>query len=74
MPLPPHAKQAAPKASSPIRSSSSKHGVATPVYNMQTSNVVLVRRLKRKQPTPMKQFTRWLVENQTGTCLCLRRY
>ncbi|EPE08032.1 longevity-assurance protein [Ophiostoma piceae UAMH 11346] len=69
VPLPPHAKQAAPTASGSSSfngSSSTKNGVATPVYNMQTSNVVLVRRLKRKQTTPMKQFTRWLVENQTG--------
>lgn len=30
------------------------------------SNVVLVRRIKRKNVSPMEQFTGWLVNNQTG--------
>ena len=38
-----------------------------PLY-MQTSqsNVVLVRRLKRKDEGTWKQFARWFVENQIG--------
>lgn len=32
-----------------------------------SKNVVLVRRVKRKNLSPMEQFTGWLVKNQTGT-------
>ncbi|KAK4244211.1 TLC domain-containing protein [Corynascus novoguineensis] len=37
-----------------------------PLYKQANSNVVLVRRLKRKNEGPMKQLTRWFVNNQIG--------
>ena len=50
-----------------------KNGIPTanmngPLY-MQTSgsNVVLVRRLKRKEEGTWKSIARWFVENQIGT-------
>ena len=38
-----------------------------PLYRQASSNVVLVRRIKRKGESPLRQFTRWFVDNQTGT-------
>jgi hypothetical protein len=37
------------------------------VKKIKENNVVLVRRLKRKNEGPLKQFTRWFVDNQIGT-------
>ncbi|KAL2269287.1 hypothetical protein VTJ83DRAFT_1471 [Remersonia thermophila] len=37
-----------------------------PLYQQPNSNVVLVRRVKRKNESPMKQLTRWFVDNQIG--------
>ncbi|CAK7203635.1 Sphingosine N-acyltransferase lag1 [Sporothrix eucalyptigena] len=65
VPLPPHLKRAASR-----KSSGSNNAAATtrptPAYNMQSSSNAVHLRRKRKQDTPMKQFTRWLVNNQTG--------
>lgn len=70
VPLPPHLKRAAnskPAASSSSKTSSkANNGTPTPAYKVQTSSNALPLRRKRKQETPMKQFTRWLVNNQTG--------
>lgn len=38
-----------------------------PLYMQASNNVVIVRRLKRKGEGPMKQLSRWFVENQIGT-------
>jgi very-long-chain ceramide synthase len=38
-----------------------------PLYKQANSNVVLVRRVKRKNEGPLKQLTRWFVNNQIGT-------
>lgn len=38
-----------------------------PLYMQRNENIVLVRRVKRKGEGPMKQLTRWFVENQIGT-------
>jgi very-long-chain ceramide synthase len=47
-------------------SSSSMNG---PLYMQSSgSNVVLVRRLKRKEEGTGKQLMRWAVENQIGVC------
>lgn len=52
-----------------------KTGHSTPNMNgplyMQTSgsNIVLVRRLKRKEESTWKHLARWFVENQIGTFL-----
>jgi acyl-CoA-dependent ceramide synthase len=37
-----------------------------PLYKQADSNVVLVRRPKRRNEGPMKQLTRWFVDNQIG--------
>jgi acyl-CoA-dependent ceramide synthase len=37
-----------------------------PLYKQGNSNVVLVRRPKRKEEGPMKQLARWFVDNQIG--------
>ncbi|KAL1859514.1 hypothetical protein VTK73DRAFT_7589 [Phialemonium thermophilum] len=37
-----------------------------PLYMQTSNNVVLVRRIKRKGHGPVKQLTRWFVENQIG--------
>ncbi|KXX82367.1 Sphingosine N-acyltransferase lag1 [Madurella mycetomatis] len=37
-----------------------------PLYRQANSNVVLVRRPKRKGEGPLKQLTRWFVDNQIG--------
>ena len=50
-----------------------KTGQSTPNMNgplyMQTSgsNIILVRRLKRKEESTWKHLARWFVENQIGT-------
>lgn len=51
-----------------MRSGSSNPNMNGPLY-MQTSgsNVVLVRKLKRKDEGTWKHLTSWLVENQIGT-------
>lgn len=38
-----------------------------PLYMQASNNVVIVRRIKRKGEGPMKQLSRWFVENQIGT-------
>lgn len=50
-----------------LRSGSSNPNMNGPLY-MQTSgsNVVLVRKLKRKDEGTWKHLTSWLVENQIG--------
>lgn len=56
-----------------------KTGHSTPNMNgplyMQTSgsNIVLVRRLKRKEESTWKHLARWFVENQIGTFLIHRQ-
>ncbi|KAK4157370.1 TLC domain-containing protein [Chaetomidium leptoderma] len=37
-----------------------------PLYKQANSNVVLVRRVKRKDEGPIKQLTQWFVDNQIG--------
>lgn len=37
-----------------------------PLYMQASNNVVIVRRIKRKGEGPMKQLSRWFVENQIG--------
>ncbi|KAL2023003.1 hypothetical protein VTK56DRAFT_4218 [Thermocarpiscus australiensis] len=37
-----------------------------PLYRQANAKVVLVRRLKRKNEGPLKQLTRWFVDNQIG--------
>lgn len=37
-----------------------------PLYMQASNNVVIVRRIKRKGESPMKQLSRWFVENQIG--------
>ncbi|EGZ78048.1 longevity assurance proteins LAG1/LAC1 [Neurospora tetrasperma FGSC 2509] len=37
-----------------------------PLYMQRNENIVLVRRVKRKGEGPLKQLTRWFVENQIG--------
>lgn len=56
-----------------LKSGSSNPNMNGPLY-MQTSgsNVVLVRRLKRKDNGTWKHLARWFVENQIGMCPCLR--
>lgn len=40
-----------------------------PLYMQASgSNVILVRRVKRKNESLWKQLARWAVENQIGTC------
>lgn len=56
-----------------LRSGSSNPNMNGPLY-MQTSgsNVVLVRKLKRKDEGTWKHLTSWLVENQIGMLIiCL---
>lgn len=49
----------------PRRSGKPQH-MNGPLYKQANSNVVLVRRVKRKNEGPMKQLTRWFVNNQIG--------
>lgn len=51
-----------------VKAGSSNPNMNGPLY-MQTSgsNVVLVRRLKRKDEGTWKPVARWFVENQIGT-------
>ncbi|KAK3937610.1 TLC domain-containing protein [Diplogelasinospora grovesii] len=51
--------------------SSKKDTMNGPLYMQASNNVVLVRRLKRKGDSALKQLTRWLVENQIGLSLNL---
>lgn len=37
-----------------------------PLYMQRNENIVLVRRVKKKGEGPLKQLTRWFVENQIG--------
>jgi acyl-CoA-dependent ceramide synthase len=37
-----------------------------PLYRQANDSVVLVRRAKRKNESPLKQLTRWFVNNQIG--------
>ncbi|KAL2136554.1 hypothetical protein VTI74DRAFT_3099 [Chaetomium olivicolor] len=57
------AKPAAPRA--PRRTGKPQH-MNGPLYKQANSNVVLVRRPKRKNEGLMKQLTRWFVDNQVG--------
>jgi hypothetical protein len=46
----------------------SKNTMNGPLYMQRSgSNVVLVRRLKRKEDNAWKQLARWFIENQIGT-------
>jgi len=56
---------ARPAARASRRSGKPQH-MNGPLYKQANSNVVLVRRLKRKNEGPMKQLTRWFVNNQIG--------
>ncbi|KAH6855389.1 TLC domain-containing protein [Chaetomium sp. MPI-CAGE-AT-0009] len=56
---------AKPSARAPRRSGKPQH-MNGPLYKQANSNVVLVRRVKRKNEGPMKQLTRWFVNNQIG--------
>lgn len=56
---------AKPSARAPRRTAKPQH-MNGPLYKQANSNVVLVRRLKRKNEGPMKQLTRWFVDNQIG--------
>ncbi|KAL2157904.1 hypothetical protein VTH06DRAFT_4959 [Thermothelomyces fergusii] len=47
------------------RSGSPEH-MNGPRYKQAGGNVVLVRRAKRKSESPVKQLTRWFVDNQIG--------
>lgn len=47
------------------RSAKPKH-MNGPLYKQANGNVVLVRRVKRKNESPMKQLARWFVDNQIG--------
>lgn len=57
-----------------LKSGSSNPNMNGPLY-MQTSgsNVVLVRRLKRKDDGTWRHLARWFVENQIGSSLLLSR-
>lgn len=46
--------------------SGKKETMNGPLYMQASNNVVLVRRLKKKGQGPMKQLSRWFVENQIG--------
>lgn len=52
-------------ARAPRRTGKPQH-MNGPLYKQANSNVVLVRRVKRKNEGPMKQLTRWFVNNQIG--------
>ncbi|KJR86123.1 Acyl-CoA-dependent ceramide synthase [Sporothrix schenckii 1099-18] len=65
VPLPPHLKRAASKPTASTNGKSNDD-LPTPVFKTQTSSNALPQRRKRKQETPVMQFTRWLVNNQTG--------
>lgn len=56
----------------PSKREPSNKNMNGPLY-MQ-GNAVLVRRIKRKNESPMKQFTRWFVNNQTGTSSSVATY
>ncbi|KAJ4298378.1 Sphingosine N-acyltransferase lag1 [Collariella sp. IMI 366227] len=56
-------KAAAPRAPRRINKPQHMNG---PLYKQANSNVVLVRRPKRKNEGLMKQLTRWFVDNQVG--------
>ncbi|KAH6628801.1 TLC domain-containing protein [Chaetomium tenue] len=56
---------AKPSGRAPRRSGKPQH-MNGPLYKQANSNVVLVRRVKRKNEGPMKQLTRWFVNNQIG--------
>jgi acyl-CoA-dependent ceramide synthase len=60
-------KSAASSSTAPQSSRPANGSTKGPLY-MQTagSNVVLVRRLKRKDQGLWKPFARWFVENQVG--------
>ena len=55
-------------ARAPRRTGKPQH-MNGPLYKQANSNVVLVRRVKRKNEGPMKQLTRWFVDNQIGAPL-----
>jgi acyl-CoA-dependent ceramide synthase len=50
----------------PMKSGSSHKNMNGPLYKQSGNNVVLVRRLKRKEQGTWKSLARWFVENQTG--------
>lgn len=52
-------------ARAPRRTGKPEH-MNGPLYRQANSNVVLVRRPKRKGEGPLKQLTRWFVNNQIG--------
>ena len=65
-PAPSHGNGTAkPSGRAPRRSGKPQH-MNGPLYKQANSNVVLVRRVKRKNEGPMKQLTRWFVNNQIG--------
>ena len=74
VPLPPHLKRAAVSSKQPAPTSrttistpiTTTHNAAAMRHNLQTSSNAVHLRRKRKHETPTKQFTRWLVNNQTG--------
>ncbi|KAK3337785.1 TLC domain-containing protein, partial [Cercophora scortea] len=46
--------------------SNKKETMNGPLYMQASNNAVIVRRLKREGNSPLKQLTRWFVENQIG--------
>lgn len=68
MALPAEASSSRPPTKRVAFSRSTKSGKSNsgPLYMQTSGNTVLVRRIKHKNESPTKQFTRWLVNNQTG--------
>jgi hypothetical protein len=55
-----------PSSRPPVPSrNSSMHG---PLYMQTAHKKIIVRRAKRKDDGQLKNLTRWLFENQSGTC------
>lgn len=50
-----------------LRTGSSNPNMNGPLYMQTSGNVVLVRKLKRKEEGTWRQLARWFVENQVGT-------
>ncbi|AEO64901.1 258a2273-c774-4aaf-a5d1-49d1141cd151 [Thermothielavioides terrestris] len=56
----------AKSSSLPPRRTGKPQHINGPLYRQANSNVVLIRRPKRKNEGPMKQLARWFVDNQIG--------
>lgn len=57
-----------------LKSGSSHANMNGPLYMQSGKNMVLVRRLKRKDQGIMKSLARWFIENQTGMSYNFRRW